>query len=122
MNYFEGGRWLDGPKLAEWLGPHVPLYERTGWMASLQRRMVEWRTGVAADIFTVDPYLIKLGFHPYELPDELWHDADFSPRQRWQRCRNGHRRTKANTYVRPNGFRECRICKAEAKEREEAAA
>ena len=30
-------------------------------------------------------------------------------------CRNGHKRTADNTYVRPNGERECRICRKNAR-------
>jgi ssDNA-binding Zn-finger/Zn-ribbon topoisomerase 1 len=32
-------------------------------------------------------------------------------------CRNGHPRTPENTYVRPNGERECRICRQLARRR-----
>jgi len=31
------------------------------------------------------------------------------------RCKNGHPRTAENTYVRPDGSRECRICRKEAR-------
>ncbi len=30
-------------------------------------------------------------------------------------CRNGHRRTEENTYVRPDGERECRVCRRNAR-------
>ena len=30
-------------------------------------------------------------------------------------CRNGHPRTSENTYVRPNGERECRVCRSNAR-------
>jgi hypothetical protein len=29
-----------------------------------------------------------------------------------EKCTRGHPRTKANTYVRPNGKRDCRICQS----------
>ena len=32
-------------------------------------------------------------------------------------CRNGHKRTTENTYVRPNGERECGICRKNARKR-----
>lgn len=31
-------------------------------------------------------------------------------------CRNGHRRTPENTYIRPDGSRECRICRRNARD------
>jgi hypothetical protein len=30
-------------------------------------------------------------------------------------CRNGHKRTSQNTYVRPDGERECRVCRKNAR-------
>jgi hypothetical protein len=30
-------------------------------------------------------------------------------------CKNGHIRTEENTYIRPNGERECRICRKNAR-------
>jgi hypothetical protein len=30
-------------------------------------------------------------------------------------CRNGHKRTTENTYVRPNGERECGVCRKNAR-------
>lgn len=32
-----------------------------------------------------------------------------------QVCKNGHKRTEENTYFRPNGERECRICRKQAR-------
>jgi hypothetical protein len=32
-----------------------------------------------------------------------------------QVCKNGHKRTEENTYIRPNGERECRICRKHAR-------
>ncbi len=32
-----------------------------------------------------------------------------------QVCKNGHKRTEENTYIRPNGERECRICRKQAR-------
>lgn len=32
-------------------------------------------------------------------------------------CRNGHPRTPENTYIRPDGVRECRICQSAARAR-----
>jgi hypothetical protein len=32
-------------------------------------------------------------------------------------CRNGHKRTAENTYYRPNGDRECGICRKNARKR-----
>jgi len=36
-------------------------------------------------------------------------------RGRSERCRNGHPRTYENTYIRPDGSRECRVCKRNAR-------
>jgi ssDNA-binding Zn-finger/Zn-ribbon topoisomerase 1 len=33
-------------------------------------------------------------------------------------CRNGHRRTPENTYIRPDGERECRVCRRNARKNE----
>jgi hypothetical protein len=30
-------------------------------------------------------------------------------------CRNGHKRTAENTYIRPNGERECGVCRKNAR-------
>lgn len=42
-------------------------------------------------------------------------DANSLSSRSGEKCRNGHPRTPANTYVRPNGSRECRICRREAR-------
>jgi len=38
-------------------------------------------------------------------------ESTTSPGPRREYCRNGHERTPANTYTRPDGERECRICR-----------
>ena len=41
-------------------------------------------------------------------------EEEITPVPRVERCRNGHQRSEANTYMRPDGWRECRVCKREA--------
>ncbi len=124
MNYLDGGRWLDGPRLAEWLGRYTEEWKDAGNKDSLTRRMYDWRNGASADINAIDHYLVKLSLHPADLPDSLWlAKGEGSKPAARGKCRRGHRLVGENVYCRPSGGLECLVCKRrrERQRRERAA-
>jgi hypothetical protein len=86
-------RYLDGPRLVEWLeaeglvyideddrrstcglrseGSYCTAYDMDG-RQSFMRRFSEWRSGSTASVYTVDEFLIARGRHLSELPDDLY--------------------------------------------------
>lgn len=67
MSYDDGDRFLDGPRLCEWL-ESLDLFISQ----SAVRRMYEWRRGGLADVYTVDRYLCRWGMHLDDVPEDCW--------------------------------------------------
>ena len=40
-------------------------------------------------------------------------EGEIAPEPQMETCRNGHERTPETTYLRPDGYRECQVCKRE---------
>ena len=83
---YENADYADGPKLAAWLETRVKvsLYPDT-----VGRAICRWRTGVAAEFWTVDRVLVAVGFMPADLPDEVWCDPPRKVRTRPPKRRAG---------------------------------
>lgn len=82
MSYCDDDRYLNGPKLAEWLGPILDWETRDLespfpiWVPNLRRRLSAWRRGECADFYRLEPYLFRLGLYATEVPEDLWlHDS-----------------------------------------------
>lgn len=127
MNYWTGGRWLNGPKLVAWLEERVgepPEGPNEGRLAAvcrrhpaLTKRLYEWRRGGRADIYFLDAYLAPEGLHPGQIPDDVWLERDDWPRIGTHRCKRGHLMSGTNVYVTPDGYRCCRECRRERSRR-----
>ena len=78
MGYWEGDEWLDGPRLVAWADEHG--YVPGNVSGSLSRRVTDWREGGRARFSTAEELVVALGFHPSELPEEVWADD-----QRWNK-------------------------------------
>ena len=78
--------WADGPKLAAWLETRVKvsLYPDT-----VGRAICRWRTGVAAEFWTVDRVLVAVGMHPADLPESVWRTPPRKVRARPPKRREG---------------------------------
>jgi hypothetical protein len=90
MNYWDGDRYCDGPGIAAWLEQEWPDYRQRGG-PSAARRVVCWRHGERADVYSLDRILVSLGSHPSEIPDELWEVSQRRERgsRRKRRVANG---------------------------------
>ena len=69
MSYFDGDEWLDGPGLVAWLEEHGFV---SAYHPNATRRVYDWRHGGRASLRAVEPMILRLGYHPSELPDDLW--------------------------------------------------
>lgn len=112
--YTSGAEWLDGPALTEWLEARVPPEKRSEkWVKALRRRMREWRKGSMAEIYTVDEYLVRMGLHLTEIPDDFWcpNPKVSTGRRRATHCKRGHELKGDNLLKYSDGSRRCRACK-----------
>ena len=70
--------YASGPALYAWLSQHdrVPagskLKRTDPTLEALLRRMQRWRSGENASLDTVDRYMVYLGYHISDLPNEVW--------------------------------------------------
>lgn len=61
--------WLDGPGFVEWFDWAIGLSALT---ENQRRRTREWEKGESASVYTVDAWMISMGRHLSEVPDELY--------------------------------------------------
>jgi hypothetical protein len=79
VTYREGGVWLHGPKIADWLErltrsdntSHNGLSRKRS--AALQRRLYEWRRHRYVHYHSIDTYVVRdLYLHPTDIPEWCW--------------------------------------------------
>lgn len=67
--------WLDGPGLYEWIEGKRDLSRLYYVYPSFERRLRDWRReGCVASAYTVDKWLVEIGLHLSEVPDDLWRE------------------------------------------------
>jgi hypothetical protein len=69
VSYESGDNYLDGEKIADWF---KALFPEGQMPDDLAHRCSDWRRKGRAPLETVDHYLVRLGYHPRDLADELW--------------------------------------------------
>ncbi len=71
----ELGDFLDGPKLVAWLEDRFLLTDPRAQLGKEgSDRISKWKAGRAANVYTADRILLKLGVCLGELPDDLYRD------------------------------------------------
>src|SRR5690242_14640928 len=72
MRDWTTAKFADGPAVVEWL-ERRGIKPRTDGQV---RRMSDWKRGGAADFFTLDRILTPTNYGAWDLPDEVWLDAE----------------------------------------------
>ena len=89
MTYFDGDRFLNGPRLAAWIETEFPDFRSIAGSGAA-RRVSAWRSGIRADIYSLDRILVALAAHPSDIPAECWEaDQRRSPSQTRSQAPNG---------------------------------
>jgi hypothetical protein len=72
--------WLRGPELARWI--HARYTDVEAQLGRSKSRMLRrWEKGGAAEVWSVDQVLVRLGGHLHELPEGVWRERPV-PRRR----------------------------------------
>jgi hypothetical protein len=64
--------WVDGPGIVSWLREQGLQSVHRQLTESQARRVNCWANGEAANFYTLDPILNRLGLFEWEIPENLW--------------------------------------------------